>query len=310
MEGRGEEALLSILILSWNTRELTLRCLEALERDPFEGGREILLLDNGSGDGSADAVEARFPEVRLRRSSTNLGYAVGNNRLADEARGEILCLLNSDTEVRPGALLTCVDFLRRHPEYAGCAPRLVSPDGSVQRSCKRFPGLSTVLTYDMFWAGWPLIRRIEDRYFMRDFDHLHDRDVLQPPGACFLVRREVWERLGGLDPELWLYYNDVDFCLRLHQEGGRIRYLAGPEVLHHEGASTRVFASMLETWARNRIAFHRKHHGAFGERLVRFMLRLRAWQEWWRIGRRHRDRRSRRDARAELRRILHEVLAG
>jgi len=304
---KSDSPVVSILVLSWNTRELTLACLESLENVAI--AHEVLVLDNASEDGSADAIADRFPDVELVRESHNQGYAIGNNRLAAKASGRYLCLLNSDTEVPAGALERLAAFLDSEPEYAAVAPELVGPDGVIQHSCKRFPGLGVALVYDMPWRGWPLLKRIDDRYFYRDFDHASDRDVDQPPGACFMIRRNLWEELGGFDESLWLFYNDVDLCLRLRRTGARIRYLADVAILHHEGASTTRFSDMVQVWARNRLAYYGKHHGRFGRRLVRVMLRLRGWHEWWCLGRRHQDPKHRKDARAELRRVMREVLA-
>jgi GT2 family glycosyltransferase len=301
---------LSVVVLSWNTRELTLACLRALAADPSALRREILVVDNASQDGSADAIAREFPSVRLLCNARNEGYAAGNNQGAQQARGEWLCLLNSDTEVRPGALDRLVQFLRDQPRYGAAAPRLVDPDGSVQPACKRFPGLATALCFDT-WFGrfWPG-SRVAARYAMRDFDHLHARDVDQPPGACLVLRRRDYEALGGLDPALFLFFNDVDFCRRLWRSGRRIRYVADAEVLHHGGASTKGFAQFVVVWHRNRLAYYRKHHGRFGERLVRLVVRWRAFEEWWRLGRRHPEPAARAAARADLRAALREILAG
>lgn len=312
---------LSILILSWNTKDLTLACLDALQQDETRHSREVLVLDNGSQDGSADAVEAFCEEhrgYRLLREEENLGYAIGNNRAAAEATGRYLCLLNSDTEVRPGALDLLVAFLesqlekQREGQAGGWAvsPRLVHPDGRTQSACKRIPGLAVALVYDLPWARWPGFRRIDDAYYYRDFDHESSRCVEQPPGACFVIARDLWQELGGFDEELWLFYNDVDLCKRLADRGGRIQYLADAEVLHHEGASTRNFTKMVPVWARNRISYYRKHHGRLGAFIVRMMIRIRGWVEWWRLGARHRDPAEKRAARRELSRVLHEALGG
>lgn len=300
---------LSVAVLSWNTRDLTLSCLEALHADPGRRSREIVVVDNASEDGSAEAIAARYPGVRLLRNTHNAGYAAGNNQAAAVARGRWLCLLGSDTEVRPGALDALVDFLEEHPDYAAAAPRLVGPRGDVQRSCMRFPGLLTALCYDNLLGRIPPGSWVQDRYFMRDFDHLRDRDVPQPPGTCLVLAREEYLALGGMDENLWLFFNDVDLCRRLWRKGRRIRYLAAPSVVHHGGASTGRFEGFVVTWFRDRLTYYRKHYGRAAAAYVRFMVRLRALEEWVRLGRRHRDPAARRAARADLRGHLREILA-
>ncbi len=303
---------LSVVILSWNTKELSLACLQALASDECRYQREVILLDNGSQDGSAEAIEefcAKHEGFRCLRSDENLGYAIGNNRAASEARGRYLCLLNSDTEVRPGALDGLLDYLEGQSADAAVAPRLVNADGTTQRACKRIPGWGVACVYDMPWASWPLLRRIDDAYFYKDFDHESSQEVEQPPASCFVLPTRLWEEMGGFDEDLWLFYNDVDLCRRLAQSGCVIHYLAEAEVLHHEGASTRNFIHMVPIWARNRIAYYRKHHGPLGARFVRFMIRVRGWVEWWRLGQTHRDPTDRRAARRDLSRVLAEALS-
>ncbi len=279
---------LSVVVLSWNTKELTLACLRALFAEQPAHAREVLVVDNGSEDGSADAIAEQYPQVRLLRNEDNRLYAAGNNQGAAAAAGDFVVTLNSDTEVRQGALDQLVDFLLENPEYGAVAPRLSDPDGSVQRACQRFPTLATALCFDSwfgtFWPGTAVVRR----YLMDDFDHRESRDVDQPPGAVCMLRTAEWRELGGFDEQLALFYNDVDLCLRVHRRGRRIRYLATAEVMHHRGASTRNFAKMLVIWHRNRLAYYRKHYGWFGALWVRVCVRLRIWEEWLRIGRRNR----------------------
>jgi GT2 family glycosyltransferase len=300
---------LSVVVLSWNTKDLTLACLAALAADRPRHSREVIVVDNGSQDGSADAIAAAFPAVVLERNAENRGYSGGNNQGAHRARGRFLCLLNSDTEVRPGALDALVDWLIAQPDYGMAAPRLVHPDGSVQRACMAFPGPLTALCFDTVWGRFPPGRWIADRYHMRGFDHLHSRDVDQPPGACCVIARDEYLLLGGLDEDLWLFFNDVDLCRRLWNGGRRIRYLAEAEVMHHQGASTKGFAKFVVTWHRNRIAYYRKHHGAWVRPFMRMVVRLRALEESWKIGRRSRDAGTRQAERAHLREAVREILS-
>lgn len=286
--GAAQPPVLSVVVLSWNTRELTLACLRALFGETPRHAREVIVVDNGSRDGSADAIAAAFPAVRLLRNAENRLYAAGNNQGAAQARGEFLCTLNSDTEVRPGALDALVDFLRDSPQYGAVAPMLVDPDGTVQHACQRFPTWLSALCFDSWWGTfWPG-RVVQDRYLMRDFDHRQSRDVDQPPGAVFVMRTAEWRQFGGLDEQLSLFYNDVDLCRRLWRAGRRIRYLAEAVVLHHRGGSTRHFGKMLVLWHQNRRAYYRKHYGVCGAWWVDLCVRLRIQEELRKIARRNR----------------------
>ena len=288
--------VLSVVVLSWNTRELTLACLRALFAEVPRHPRDVIVVDNGSQDGSADAIAAAFPQVRLLRNAENRLYAAGNNQGVAVATGEFVCTLNSDTEVRPGALDQLVEFLRGNPAHGAVAPRLVDPDGTVQHACQRFPTWGSALCFDSWWGTfWPG-SWIQDRYLMRDFDHLTSRDVPQPPGAVFVMRRDEWNRYGGLDEQLGLFFNDVDLARRLWRDGRKIHYLASAEVLHHRGASTRNFSKMLVIWHRNRLRYYRKHHGILAVWWLRVCIRLRIWEEWRKIDRRTRGDAARRAA--------------
>ncbi len=301
---------LSVVVLSWNTKDLTLECLRALYAEKPRHSREVIVVDNGSKDGSADAIAAQYPQVVLARNEDNEGYSGGNNQGAKLATGRFLCLLNSDTEVREGALDRLVDWLIEHPEYGAAAPRLVSPDGSLQRACMAFPGLATAICFDTFWGKFPPGKWVDNRYFMKSFDHAHSRDVDQPPGACFMMHREEYAKYGGLDEELWLFFNDVDICRRLWKDGRKIRYVAEAEVLHHVGASTKSFDGFVVIWHKNRMAYYRKHYGKWVDGFMRMVVRMRAFEERVRIWRRNRGDKGRRRAETDhLRGVIQEILA-
>lgn len=279
--GAPEEPVpeLSIVILSWNTRELLRACLDSLLGREHGVALEVIVVDNGSRDGSADLVASGFPRARLVRNGINEGYARANNQGLRLARAPFLMVLNSDTEMRPGTLRVLVDFLRRFPEYGAVAPRLVNPDGSVQRACMRFPTLAAG-----FWFDSPLERRFGRarcvrRYFMDDFDHLGDADVDQPPGACFAMRREVFERTGGFDERFFLFFNDVDLCRSIRDLGWRIRYLARVTVMHHGGRSTAQYPDFTGEWIVNRVRYYRKRHGRIGAWVLKAWVVMRAIEE-------------------------------
>jgi hypothetical protein len=314
VSGKGPE--LSIVILSWNTRELTRKCLESLFGP--DGGRaaaagptptfEVIVVDNGSQDESAAMVARDFAAVRLLRNERNEGYARGNNQGIALATAPFVLLLNSDTEVRPGVLAALVGFLRASPGHGAVAPRLVHPDGRVQKSCMRFPDLRVGFMYDSWFERRYGRGRHMRRYFMEDFDHLHDADVEQPPGACLLVRRDLLNRIGGFDESLFLFFNDVELCRAIADAGFKIRYLAGPEVLHHVGSSTAQFRDFVAEWGTNRVRYYRKRHGLLGVATIKLAFLLRAAEEAWKTWR-NTPREARPAAMADVRRIVRRVVS-
>lgn len=279
------EPLLSVVVLSWNTRDLLAACLRSLEATADELPRQVIVVDNASTDGSAEMVAAHFGWAELVRNARNEGYAIGNNIGAARATGRYLMTLNSDTEVRPGALPALVGFLEENPSHGACGPRLDNPDGTVQRACMRFPTLMSHVFFDTCFARWFPRNETLPRYFMEDFDHLGSRDVDQPPGAALVLRRDLWEELGGFDPELWLFFNDVDLCRRIRERGLAIRYVAEARILHHTGASTSQFPDFGRIWHINRLAYFRKTFGWRGAILGRVMTFVRGLDEVLRLRR-------------------------
>ena len=261
----------SVVVLSWNTADLTIACLRSVEAAfaRGEGQGELVVVDNGSEDDSVARIREVFPGAKLLCNEVNLGYAAGVNQGVAAATEEFVLLLGSDAALGEGALAGLVDFLDGAEGHGACAPRLVGADGETQRSCHAFPLPRTAL-----WFGTPLERWFPksaelERYFLREFDHERDADVEQPPATCFLLRRELWETLGGMDEELWLFFNDVDLCKRMQEGGLLIRYLAGLSVAHHGGASTARFPAFVERWHTDRLRCMRKHHGWVGTACAR-----------------------------------------
>ena len=303
-DGSGDRPTLSVVVLSWNTKGLLRACLNSLKPLRDEQSLEVIVLDNGSSDGSADMVAARFPWITLVRHERNDGYAVGNNLGAAHASGRYLLLLNSDTAVGPGVLPFLVDFLETHPEHGACAPRLVCEDGAIQRSCKTFPDLWTAVFYDTWFDKWFPGNKVIPRYMMAGFDHTTSRDVDQPPGAAFLIRKELWDKLYGFDPVLWLFFNDVDLCKRLKAEGWKIAYVAEVAILHHEGKSTSQVPNFGQLWHVNRLAYYRKHFGWRGSLVAKSMTVLRGLQEWRRLIREKAPQQAKREMWDAVRKVV------
>ncbi|HYC78880.1 MAG TPA: glycosyltransferase family 2 protein, partial [Planctomycetota bacterium] len=300
---------LSVVVLSWNTKDDLRTCLDALRRGRGGLTVEVVCIDNASSDGSADMTAAEFPEVRLVRNAENVGYARGVNQGLRAARGYRICLLGSDTRVAPDALPKLCAFLDAHPEVGAVAPRLVNfDDGATQRACMRFPRLRTALWWDTPLQAWFPESRELRRYRYRDFDHESSRAVEQPPGTCLVLRRDVVDRLGPMDERLWLFFNDVDWSMRLDALGLKSWYLADAVVAHREGGSTRKFADFGAEWHRNRIALYRKHWGLAGAALTKAVLCFVALRQCFRVKRDLGSWRAAAPHAAEIRRTLRRLL--
>jgi GT2 family glycosyltransferase len=279
----------SVSIVSYNTCELLRACLLSLRARQNEGEAtlEVIVADNGSSDGSPEMVESEFPEVQLVKSGGNIGYGRANNIALEKARGRYFFVLNSDTEVQPGALRTMCRFMDAHPDVGAVGARLVLSDGSTQPSCARDPGLLSV-----FWEQTYLYKllpnnRITGGYTMTNWDYNDQRDVEQVCGACLFVRREAYRQIGGFDPAYFMYFEDTDFCVRLRRAGWRIYFLPDAPIFHHLGGSSssdwHTRARMIASYNKSRYYYFTHNAGTLQGRALRAItlmgagLRLSGW---------------------------------
>ncbi len=262
---------LSVVIPSWNTQELTLACLRSLFDVDHQVDLEVIVVDNGSHDGSPDAIAAAFPQVVLIRNAKNEYYSKACNQGAAVATKRALCMLNSDTVVTAGALRTMLDYLDANPSCGGVAPRLDNPDGSIQPICRRFPTLFDVLV-DQFDPDWDVAKAHKRWAAMSEFDHLSARDVEQPPGTCMVMRRAEFEALGGFDENMPLFYSDVDLCLRIWKSGQSIRFLPDARIFHVGSASVVRHPLWRAEFMQNQVLYFRKHAGKPAAAAVRGLI--------------------------------------
>ena len=248
--------LCSVVIATWNTRALVADALASLARHSPADTTEVIVVDNGSTDGTSGLIREQFPGVILIREERNTGFAPANNRGIREARGRYVLLLGSDTVVRAHTIPVLSGFLDAHPDVAAAACRLVNPDGSPQMSCRRFPRLRDAV------ATYLSLHALTSRYTMKGFDFHATQEVEQPAATSLMVRREVLERLGGFDEAYTILYNDVDLCRRLKNDGGRVFYVGATEVVHHGSSTTRTAPPevRLEMY-RNILHYFRQYHG-------------------------------------------------
>ena len=274
---------ITICILNWNAKGYLARCLdslfhpeepdvqEALERAGLAGEQEpaeavsidVLVVDNGSIDYSADMVERRFPEARLIRTHHNFGFAKGNNIGYLASAGRYFLMLNSDTVAPRGAISRLVRFADTTPNAAFVGPKVLNPDGSLQYSCRRFPNLRAALL-----RNTPLARFARDSaavrdYLMTDWCHDEPREVDWLSGCCLLARREAVEQIGLLDERFFMYCEDMDWCYRAQEAGWSSVYFPGAQIVHEVGKSSdKLPRRMIAYHHLSMYKFYRKHYGA------------------------------------------------
>jgi GT2 family glycosyltransferase len=279
LDSSGDPVDISIVIVSFNTRNVLRECLQSIERESAGLHVEILVVDNNSSDGSAEMVEQEFPQVRLFRSEVNLGFASANNVALKVARGRYSALLNSDAFLCRSALALAVWHMDQQPTVGLAGARLVGRDNSWQPSARMFP---TLLTDFFVLTG--LANKFPKSRLFGSFDRTWADPMLPAqtdwvPGAFSIMRTEALTKVGLFDPEFFLYYEEVDLCRRIRNAGFEIWYWPDVVVIHIGGESSRQVRSLemssagaqLVRWRmRSTLLYYRKHHGfaAYGARLL------------------------------------------
>jgi len=261
---------LSITICSWNTQADLRICLQSLHDIRDEANFEVLVVDNNSEDGSPDMVEAEFPWVKQFRLPANLGFTGGNNYALGRMSGRHALLLNSDTIVHPGALRTLLQFLSDHPKVGIIGPKLLNSDGSLQYSARTFPNpVAALFRNTPLGRLFPNNRYTRD-YLMQDWDHQSEREVDWVSGAALLAREELMAKIGFLDPDYYMFLEDVDWCYRAWEAGYSVMYVPSAVITHAIGRSTdKAPNRMIWTFHRSMLLFYRKHMLAKQPALIR-----------------------------------------
>jgi N-acetylglucosaminyl-diphospho-decaprenol L-rhamnosyltransferase len=257
---------ISVCIVSTDGRDDLLRCLDSVLRHPPTGAFEVLVIDNGSTDGTAAAVGDRFGDrVELIALASRRGKAENDSALMTRARGRWCLLLNEDSELTPGAADTLRDALERHPRAAAAGARLISPAGAAQPSAWRFPGVATALAGALFAHRRLTVQSGGER----------EREVDWVQSAGMLVRRAAFEEVGPLDPAFFVYSDEVDWQRRARDAGWSVLHVPGAAIMHREQLSGDTGSRRrIVEFARNRDAYVRKHHGRAAALAVRA---LTAW---------------------------------
>ena len=249
---------LSIIIVNWNTKQLLLDCIGSILTSTERATFEVIVVDNGSTDGSIDAVAARYPDVRIIANIRNVGFGPANNMGIKHMQGRYAVLLNSDTVVKGPALDRLFDFMETHPDVGICGPQLLNADGSKQTSFGAFPTLASE------FASRSLIRIFAPTVHARLFSNAAATEnapglVDFIIGACMVARKEAINAAGTLDEDYFFFYEEIDWCWRMRRAGWPVYHVPDAEIYHLSGASTRAvsFRARVESW-RSRYLYFRK----------------------------------------------------
>jgi N-acetylglucosaminyl-diphospho-decaprenol L-rhamnosyltransferase len=263
---------LSVIIVSWNTRDLLADCLHSINAGRGALAVEVIVVDGGSSDGSPEMIAENFPWVQLEARPENVGFPKGNNIGLAKAGGRLLLLLNPDTVIIGEALATMAHYLGANPEVGIVGPKLLNPDGSIQSSRRRFPTFATGL-FESTWFQPFAPRSLMEGYYAADLpdDVISDVDWLV--GACLMTRRDVLESIGPLDEAYFMYSEELDWCRRVKEAGWRVVFLPEAQIVHHVGKSSdQAVTERHINYQRAKLRYFRKFHGRVPAAILRINL--------------------------------------
>jgi GT2 family glycosyltransferase len=254
----------SVLVVNFRGYLDLEQCLHSLDAQ-LRPGDEIIVVDNETDPAGLEVVSRAHPSVRMIPSAVNLGFAAGVNLAAQHARGSFLLLLNPDTIIEGPVIAVLEEWLCCHPDTAVAGPRVLNGDGSIQPSARAFPGFSTLFGGR---SAWMTQRYPNNPWSRRNLLGLDAREPLNADwlsGSCLMTRRDVFERLGGLDEGFFLYWEDADYCRRVGKLGLRCTYLPAVPVRHFCGGSARYnVARAIREFHLSAHRLYRKHGGLLG----------------------------------------------
>jgi GT2 family glycosyltransferase len=275
---------LSIVVVSWNTKDLLRDCLASIYAQAPAADFEVILVDNASTDGSAEMASGEFPSVRLIRNPDNRGFVRANNQALEAARGRYVLLLNSDTVVLDDAIGRTLRYAELHPEAAVVGCKVLNPDRSLQRSCFMYPSPLNMLLQSTFAYKLFPKSRFFGREFMTWWDNSDERRVETICGCFSLVRRQAIDEVGPMDPIFYFYGDDPDWCRRFTKAGWDVRFFPGASIVHLGGQSTRLMRRAFRfQLTGSQLIFcrlHRSRPAFFAARLLSalfYLLRLPYW---------------------------------
>ena len=216
--------MVSVIIVSYNTKDILRNCLQALFTHSTGIDLEVFVVDNNSTDDSALMVQSEFPSVRLTANTQNVGFAAANNQAFEHATGRYIILLNPDAYIRPSSIQHCIEFMDRTPQCGLCGGKIISPEGHIEPSARRFPNaLYKLLTLSGISGKFPTSPILNHHEF-GGFAHDRPIEVDWVPGTYTIVRKEMLDAIGFFDNRFYLYYEETDLCLRAKKAGWKVYF--------------------------------------------------------------------------------------
>lgn len=270
----------SIVIVSWNVADLLAKCLDSILASPINMNRlEIIVVDSASSDRTVAMLRENYPQVKLMAQSENVGFTRGNNIGFAASKGRTIFMLNPDTELLGDALTQMLAYLDSHSEVGIVGPHTLNTDGTYQSSRRNFPSKTLAFFESSFLQGIAP-KSLLDNFYLNNHPVDAVLEVGWMQGSALLVRREIYEKLGGLDEAFVMYFEELDWCKRASDAGWKLVYLGTAKIIHHGGKSTEQIGAKKHIYFQeSKIRYYRKHHGAaFATVLRLFLLFNYLWQ--------------------------------
>lgn len=247
---------ISIIIVTWQSEEHIENCLNSiLNSEPKSD--EMIIVDNASKDSTANIVKTKFSQFKLIVNPVNTGLSKAINQASKIASGKYMLILNPDVILNPYTLKTLHDFMESNDNAGSCGPQFIYPSGKLQPSCREFPTFKNLFS-ESFGLGK---LKPSHSWRMRYFDHKTSQEVEQPMGSCLLVRKEVFDKIGGMNEKYPIFMNDVDLCFKIKKTGYKNYFLPQTSVTHYHGASTKKMGrKMIIEWHRSLYRYLRDHY--------------------------------------------------
>ncbi len=263
----------SIILVNHNGSKFLDNCLSSIEKMTSYCDRETIIVDNGSTDDSVTIIKDKFPSVQLICSPTNLGFGKANNLAVKHSQGKHLLFLNTDTILTENTIKILSDYLEQYEDIGAIGSRITFEDGSYQLSSGKLPNLAIEL--------WDKIKYGLDRRWHQLFSGIYDRqysteqEVGWVTGACLMMRRDVFEKIGGFDESFFLYFEDKDICKRVCDAGFKVIYYPDTSLIHLLGGSSQNVEKSVNTYYRDsQLHYYQKHLGRFQTEVLKLYLRL------------------------------------
>jgi N-acetylglucosaminyl-diphospho-decaprenol L-rhamnosyltransferase len=266
-------ASLSIILVNYNGIEFLDNCLKSIDEFVTDCSHEVIIVDNSSTDKSIENIKDVFPAIRLINSPVNLGFGKANNLAVKYSQGDHLLFLNTDTILVENTPKLLSDYLNQHQDIGAISPRIIFDDGSYQLSCGKLPSLTIEFIDKIRYGLDKKWHHIFGSLYNRQYSSIKEMGWLT--GACLMMRRDIFEQLGGFDESFFMYFEDKDICKRVREAGWKVVYYPKTSIIHLLGGSSSGFKKSVSNYYRDSQSYYyQKHLGEFQTSILKIYLRL------------------------------------